>query len=440
MKIFLSIIFLLLLLNCSFDNKTGIWKNNNQIDVSKKDRFEDFERLYTTEKSFDSIIKPENNLKISVNPIRSNLKWLDEHYQDSNNLDNFSYKNLNQLIFKSKKLSRHQVDNKLFFEGNHAIIADNKGNIVVYAVDKKEIVFKYNFYKKKMRKTKKNLNIVIENNIIFIGDNFGYLYALNYITGKLLWAKNYKIPFRSNLKILNNIIVLSDINNSLHFINKLNGKKLSSIPTEETILKNSFFNSLALIKNSIFYLNTYGSLYSINNNRQINWFLNLKESLDEDSSNLFFSNPIVLYKDKLIVSSDPYLYILNSDTGSTISKIAITSMFKPIISGKNIFLITKDNLLVCLNLNTGSVIYSVEVNQEIANYLKTKKKFIDIKSIALINSNLFLFLNNSFLVQFSLEGKVENIEKLPAKLGSLPIFIDDSIIYLNNRNKLIIIN
>ena len=117
MKIFLSIIFLLLL-NCSFDNKTGIWKNNNQIDVNKKDRFEDFEKLYTSEKSFDSIIAPDNNLKISIDPIRSNLKWLDEYYQDSNNLDNFSYKNLNQLIFKSKRLSRHKINSKLFCKRN----------------------------------------------------------------------------------------------------------------------------------------------------------------------------------------------------------------------------------------------------------------------------------------------------------------------------------
>ena len=440
MKIFLSVILLVLLLNCSFDNKTGIWKNSNQVDINKKDRFADFEKLYTSEKSFNSIIKPENNLKISINSIKLNLKWLDEYYQDSNNLDNFSYKNLNQLIFKSKKLSRHQVNNKLFFEDNHVIITDDKGNIIVYSVAEKKIVFKYNFYKKKIKKIKKNLNIIIEKNIIFIGDNLGYLYALNYKNEKLLWAKNYKIPFRSNLKILKNTIVLSDINNSLYFINKFNGEKLKSIPTEETILKSNFFNSLASIKDSVFYLNTYGSLYSINNNGQINWFLNLKQSLEENSSNLFFSNPIVLHQDKLIVSSDPYLYIFNSDTGATISKIAISSIFKPIVSGKNIFLITKDNLLVCLNLDTGSIMYSVEINQEIANYLEIKKKSINIKSMALLNDNLFLFLNNSFLIQFSVEGKVKTIDKLPNKLGSFPIFIKDSIIYLNNKNKLIIIN
>ena len=145
MKIFLSVILLFLLLNCSFDNKTGIWKNSNQVDVDKRDRFADFEKFYTIEKSFDSIIALDNNLKISIDPIKSNLKWLDEYYQDSNNLDNFSYKNLNQLIFKSKRLSRHKINNKLFFEDNHVIIADDKGNIIVYSVAKKKIVFKYNF-------------------------------------------------------------------------------------------------------------------------------------------------------------------------------------------------------------------------------------------------------------------------------------------------------
>ena len=438
MKIFISVIFFLLLSNCSFDNKSGIWINNNKIDKNKEDRFADFEKFYTIEKSFDRIIKPEDNLKISINSIKPNYNWLDELYNESNNLDNFSYNNLNQLIFKSRKLSRGKINNKLLFEKNHAIVANDKGVITVYSLEKEKIIFKYNFYKNKVKKIEKNLSIIVENNIIFVGDNLGYLYALDYARNKLIWAKNYKIPFRSNIKILKNNIILSDINNSLYFIDKSNGRKLNSLPTEESILKNNFFSSITLEKDTILYLNTYGSLYSINEKGKINWFLNLKQSLDENTSNLFFSSPVVSYDNKLIVATDPYLYILNSDTGSTFAKVAITSIIKPIISGKNIFLITKDNLLVSLNLDTGKIIYSIEVNQEIASYLNTKKKFIDIMSMALLNNNLFLFLNNSFILEFSLEGKVKNIRKLPVKLGSSPIFIDNSIIYLNN-NKLAII-
>ena len=40
----------------------------------------------------------------------------------------------------------------------------------------------------------------IYKNNIYIADNLGYLYSIDYKNQKLLWAKNYGIPFRSNLK------------------------------------------------------------------------------------------------------------------------------------------------------------------------------------------------------------------------------------------------
>ena len=82
----------------------------------------------------------------------------------------------------------------------------------------------------------------------------------------------------------------------------------------------------------------------------------------------------------------------------------------------------------------------IQIEKELLSLNDTKKKFIDIKSAALINNNFFLFLSNSYLVQFSAEGKIVNIDKLPSKLGSTPIFIEESIIYLNSKNKLVILN
>ena len=57
----------------------------------------------------------------------------------------------------------------------------------------KKIVAKYNFYKKKYKKIKKFLNISVENNIIFVADNIGYLYSYDYEKNKILWAKNIKL-------------------------------------------------------------------------------------------------------------------------------------------------------------------------------------------------------------------------------------------------------
>ena len=162
-----------------------------------------------------------------------------------------------------------------------------KGNINVFSVTDNKTLIKFNFYKKKYNKINKKLNLIVENNIIYVSDNFGYLYAYNYFDRKLLWAKNYNVPFRSNLKIYKNTIFAANQNNNLFFFNKLTGEILKQIPTEETIVKNNFINSLSLDEKNIFFLNTYGTLYSVDiKSKRINWFINLNQSLDINPNNM----------------------------------------------------------------------------------------------------------------------------------------------------------
>ena len=441
MKKILILILILITNHCSFDKKSGIWINSNAINVKKESRFKDFETLYTKEKIFDNLIAAPDNLIIELNQIKKATLWSDKLYQESNVFDNFSYTNLNQLIFKSKKLSKYKIKDQILFDGRNIIINDIKGNIIVYSIQKQEIIFKYNFYKKKFKKIRKNLNLIISNNVIYVTDNVGYVYAINYKNEKLLWAINFKVPFRSNLKIIKDKLIASDQDNTIYILNKKTGSRIGLIPTEEITLKNNFINSLGADDTSFYYLNTYGSLYSVDDkDNRINWFINLNNSLSLNPGNLFYSNPLQIYNDLVIISTDPYLYVLNKINGSRIFKIPIISVVNPIVSGQNLFLITKDNLLVCIDLKNGKIIYSLDISHEIGKFLNTKSKPIDIKSLSLLGNKLFIFLSNSYSVEFSVTGQLKNINKLPAKLNTSPIFIDGSVIYINDKKKLIIVN
>ena len=110
-------------------------------------------------------------------------------------MDNFSYKNLNRVIFKSKKLSQYKVNEKILFDGENIIINDEKGNIIIYSVEKQEVVYKYNFYKKRYKKLKKNLNIIIEDGVIY-----GHLLELS--DGKLVLDSSSK-PLSESHKLIN---------------------------------------------------------------------------------------------------------------------------------------------------------------------------------------------------------------------------------------------
>ena len=225
MKKILILILVLIFTQCSFDNKSGIWKNKNTLNTSKESRFKDFETLYTKEKIFASLIPAPKNLTIELDQIKNATSWLNELYQESNNLDNFSYTNLNKLIFKSKKLSKYNIKDQILFDGQNIVINDIKGNIIVYSIKRQEVIFKYNFYKKKFKKLKKNLNLIINNNVIYASDNIGYVYAINYKNKKLLWAINLKIPLRSNLKIIKDKLITSDQDNTIYILNKKNGNR-----------------------------------------------------------------------------------------------------------------------------------------------------------------------------------------------------------------------
>ena len=58
----------------------------------------------------------------------------------------------------------------------------------------------------------------------------------------------------------------------------------------------------------------------------------------------------------------------------------------------------------------------------------------------IVNSKIFIFLKNSFVIKLSIEGEIENIFKLPSKMNSNPIFSNNEMIYVNNNNKINVIN
>jgi outer membrane protein assembly factor BamB len=441
MKIFFVIIVLVLLQNCSFDNKTGIWKNENLITNKKDNLFKDFEKLSITDEVFDKIIPINTNFKFKITPEINNLYWRDIFYNKNNNSDNFSYTNLNKLILRTKKISKHEINEYILYDDNYLLLNDSKGNLISYSIEKNIIQNKFNFYKKKHKKIKKKLNFIVEKNIIYTSDNLGYLYAYNYKTNKILWAKNYKVPFRSNLKIINNKLIAVNQNNNLFFFDKKTGNILTTIPTEETIVKNTFTNNLSSNKENIFFLNTYGTLYSINaNTLKINWFINLNQTLDLTPSNLFMSNPIVNNEEKIIIATNQFTYIIDSKTGFTLNKINFNSSIKPIILNNFLFLINNNSQLISLNLDNGKIIYSYDINQKISNFLKTKKKKIISKNMIILSDKIFIFLKNSYILKFDIYGNLEQIDKLPKKLNSNPIFIDKSLIYVDFKNKVSVVN
>ena len=97
-------------------------------------------------------------------------------------------------------------------------------------------------------------------------------------------------------------------------------------------------------------------------------------------------------------------------------------------------------MLISIDLRTGKILYSYNINQQIAEFLDIEKKRVEYKNIYLINDSIYIFLKNSYVLKFNVEGKIKKVVKLNAKIKTNPIFVNGSIIYFNQKNNLIILD
>ena len=343
MKFFYFLVILFFFSNCFFNKKSGIWKNENIISKKEIDIFKNFEKLSVEKSDFKEIKKLKKGYKIKLEGLKNFNNWNDVFLKEDNNFVNFNYKELNRITFKSKKLSKYQINKFILFEKNKLICSDVKGNIIIFSLDNNEVISKYNFYKQRYKRVKKYLNLIVRDNIIYISDNIGYIYAFDYKKDKILWAKNLKIPFRSNLKLYKDKLLAANQNNDLFFFNIYSGNEEKFFPTEQSMVLNDFQNNLSIKNNQLFFLNTYGSLYSIDmNSLKTKWYFNFNQSDDLNPGNIFNSNPVIHNNNFTVVTSNDFIYIIDFRSGSVKFKKNFSSNLKPIITDKYIFLITKN--------------------------------------------------------------------------------------------------
>ena len=89
-----------------------------------------------------------------------------------------------------------------------------------------------------------------------------------------------------------------------------------------------------------------------------------------------------------------------------------------------------------MKLQNGKIIYSYDLADRVARYLNSKKKKLDIKNFYKINNKIFIFLQNSYVIQLNITGEIDKIIKLPSSLATYPIIIDNLLLY-SIENKII---
>ena len=443
--------------SCSFDNKTGIWKDATKIPVESQstETIVDnnsnarYENTFIKNETFNEEKEPLKFTNVQIDTPIKIVNWTERYALPTNNISNFSYSDNKVLLFKSPKLSKPLSNKKhsnksIVFYKNNLISHDHKGAIFIYSLNLNKKIFKYNFYKKNFKNFDKKIYLIVNENILYAADNLGYLYAINLDNSSIIWAKNYGIPFRSNLKFANNQIFVGNQDNVIYSVDPKTGDKNWQFATSLTFLKSDFENTLALdlINNTLFFMNTSGELYSINyTTKQINWIVNFKGSSLIEDTELFLSQPIVLKNNNLIISTEKAILSYNPVFGSRNWSFSAEPIIKPIITSDYTFVVLKNNLLICLDNTNGNVVWSKNIFADIEDnkIIKNIDSIIDFK---IVDSKIQVYFRSGHQLSFNFKNGNLNYSDRISKNGinSEIIFLNNNMFLVDSKNKLLKFN
>ena len=449
MKTFILIFFIFTLLSCSFDNKTGIWNDasNIKVDSSVVDSIDSsqtttrYEDIFVKKKIFNEEVDASINFNSKLDDPIKIENWKEQYGTKTNNVSNFSYSGNKELISRTSKLSKLAQKKNIVFYKNNIINFDHKGRIFIYSLGLKKKIFQYNFYKKKFKNVTKQIYLLINNNTLYAADNLGYIYAINLEDKSLTWAKNYGIPFRSNLKFVEGQIFLASQDNVIYSIDSKTGNKNWQYATNLTFLKSDFKNNFAIdeFNKNLFFLNTSGEFYSISYlNKKINWVLNFNNSTLPGDTSLFFSQPIVINKKNLVISTKNSIFNYNPVNGSTNWSLLSNSSLKPLLTANYTYILSNSDLLICIDNKTGQVLWSQNIYKNL-NKKITKKKIGKFFDLIMINNEINIFSRNGYFLSFNYKnGNILNVKKISKKgINSEIVLLKNNIFLIDRNNRLL---
>ena len=442
-RLFSFIVPIFFLASCSFNNPGDIFKDKAK-ELEKEILKKNSTLIFTESKKFKQEISGLAEGKITKAIVNSN--WLETNFGLENYVPHLEYNDSKYLNYKSKKIGKNKFDmSDLSFEpiisDNNIFLYDLSGNVYKFSIEEKNVLWKFNFYKKRYKNVPIQLKLKTSNNNLIVSDNLGYLYSLEIDTGNLIWAKNYGIPFRSNIKIQDENIFLLNQDNKFYIIDERDGEKKTSFETFPSVLKSELETSISLdsFKNNLYFITSTGQLYSLNyKTKNLNWLLNLSMTNKGQSQKFFFSSPIIYNEDTIFVSTSISTYSINATNGVINWELPFSSYLRPAISGDFFILASKDGFILNLDSKTGKVLWSKNLFKS-SKKLK-QKKIGSITSLLLVSNKILASTSKGFFLFIDYKnGKILNYTKASGSgFFSNPVLVEKKIYVVDGKKRILV--
>lgn len=425
-KYLIFTLLLIILNNCSFDTKSGIWTKEKEIKdfKLKNDKIKNlFEKKKENRDEFNSELKIVfNQNELNQNPINNNnfgaLK------------SNFNLEKISKFKFK-KIRNFDEVELKMtFFEGD-LIFFDKNGSIIRFD-DSSKIIWKTNNYSKREKKINPILKITKYGEKLLITDSLAKIYLLDAITGKIIWKNEHDTSFVSQIKIDENKFYALDSNNKFNCFSLIDGKKLWDFTSEKRLINSQKDNSIILDDKNVSFTNSKGDIVSLDKeNGDLLWIIPTI-SFDETFQSYLVKNSNLVLNNRNIYFSNNNnsFYSIDANSGLINWRQDINSSLTPLIIDNYILTISSAGYLYILDKEVGNIIRVTDI---LKRFKEKKRKKIIIKGFVATTTKAYISTNQGHVILYDLEnGNVEKIYRLSRSNISRPFVNNDKLYFIKD--------
>ena len=434
-KFFNFFLVLIILTNCSLNNKSRFWSKSEIVKKQNLEVKEVYKQPEIYEKEFNLDLRIKINEQAIKNSFINNLTNNNGTVSFKGSLDNISkYK-----FSKITNFDQYQPD-LLLTQNQTLIFFDDKGSVLNFDQESK-LLWKTNVYKKKDQKLKPILYFASNDNVLIVVDNISNYYALNINNGKLIWIKGNPSPFNSQVKIFKDKFFAVDFENILRCFSIKTGEEIWSYKTDQTLIKSQQKLSLTINKKdkNVYFLNSLGDLTSVDmETGNLNWQTPTKSTDIYESSFMLNNSEIINANNSIYFSNNENeFFSIDVKTGVVKWKQNINSNLRPTFSDNLLFTITIEGYLTILDPRNGNILRMTYILDKIK---KAKKNKVYPTGFVVSTEEIYVSLNNGKLIIVDmLTGKSKEILKLSSDKISRPYFLNNKL-YIVRNNAILKIN
>jgi len=419
--------------NCSFNSNSTFWSGEKKIQKEVSFTIREInEKQPVLQNEFNA------DLKINLTDKKIENELISKFYNnDGISFYDGTLKSISKYSFsKIDKFERYEPE--IIINEDTIIFFDDKGTILKFDNNSK-LLWKKNYYTKTEKKNKPFLFFANNLNTLIVADTIAKYYAININSGELIWSKNNKSPFNSQIKIYKDKFFIVDNSNILKCFSLSDGSLIWEFKTQDALIRSQKKVSLALKNNKIIFSSTIGDLTAVDvETGKLVWQTPTRSNrIIEETMFLKISDIIIGGNSIFFSNNENEFFSIDEKTGILNWKQNINSSLRPAYIDDLIFTVTEEGFLIVIESNTGNIIRSTYLFESIKE--KKRKK---IKPIGFIvgKKNIYLSTNTGRLFVIDiLSGKTQSVIKIDNKKISRPKVLNQNL-YIAKDNSIVKLN